>query len=108
MLRPLPVQESHRYLNIVTVDATKDEKKFMLREIALMKNIMPHQHIVKMLACCTKGGESTDITILSARSHGMSATEMGSTMVGVADTCHTKWVQDPLTATGSVNIHCRS
>ena len=41
---------------------------------------------------------------LSARSHGSSVTAIGSTMVGVADTCCTKLVQDPLTATGSANI----
>ena len=27
-------------------------------------------------------------------------------IMGVTDTCSTKWVQDPLTATASVNIHC--
>ena len=38
----------------------------------------------------------------SARSHGAFATAIGSTIMGVTDTCRTKWVQDPLTATGSV------
>ena len=41
---------------------------------------------------------------LSARSHGASATAIRSTIMGVADACHTKWVQDPLTATGSAHF----
>ena len=40
------------------------------------------------------------LLLFSARSHGASATAIGSTIMGVADTCRTKWVQDPLTATG--------
>ena len=31
-----------------------------------------------------------------------------STTKGVANTCRAKWVQDPLTATGSANIHYHS
>ena len=45
---------------------------------------------------------------LSARSHGASATATATTIMGVSDTCHTKWVQDTLTATGSANTNCRS
>ena len=43
---------------------------------------------------------------LTARLHGTSAT--GTTIMGVTDTYCTKWVQDPLTAIGSANIHCHS
>ena len=32
---------------------------------------------------------------LSARSHGASVTAIGLTIMGVTDTCYTKWVQDP-------------
>ena len=35
---------------------------------------------------------------LSARSHGATATGIGSTIMGAGDTCSTKWVQDPLTS----------
>ena len=40
--------------------------------------------------------------------HGTSATAIGSMIMGVAVTCRTKWVQDLLNVTGSVNIHCDS
>ena len=56
-------------------------------------------------------GYSSSIERLSsvgARSHGASVAATGSMIMGVADTCHTKWVQDPLTKTVSANIHCRS
>ena len=49
---------------------------------------------------------SYDGVTVSARSHEASATAIGSTIMGVTDTCRTKWVQDPLTATGSANPHC--
>ena len=44
----------------------------------------------------------------SARSHGTSATAIGSTIKGVADTCHTKSGTGSMTATGFANIHCHS
>ena len=44
--------------------------------------------------------------LVSAHSHGASATAIGSTILDVTDTFRTKWVQDPLTATGSANIYC--
>ena len=50
----------------------------------------------------------TEYSGLQGRSHGASATGLGSTILGVADTCCTKWVQDPLTVTGSANTHFRS
>ena len=39
---------------------------------------------------------------ISACSHRASVTAIGSMIMGVADTCCTKWVQDPLIVTGSV------
>ena len=42
--------------------------------------------------------------LISARSHGASATAIRSTIISIADTYRTEWVQNPLTVTGSVAV----
>ena len=63
-----------------------------------------------LLLCFYGYGEfcGRNIHMGSARSHGASATAIGSMIMGVTDTCRTKWVQDPLAATGSANIYYHS
>ena len=50
-------QLTHLCPHVYTENATDSERRTLLLEIDMMKDIGYHRHIVSMLACCTRGEE---------------------------------------------------
>lgn len=57
----VPIQEdsidSQFFLDPISGNSSDSDRKDLLSELELMKNLKPHPHVVKLLGCVTKSGK---------------------------------------------------
>ena len=51
--------------NLVAENASEAERKDLLSELELMKQLKPHPYIIKLLGCVTKSGKLTEMFIIN-------------------------------------------
>ena len=45
-------------------NASESDRKDLLSELELMKNLRPHPHVIKLMGCVTKSGKIKNLLVL--------------------------------------------